>query len=252
MPLTQVADETGNIVESYRFEAWGRVLGVYDQFNNPLAQSAIGNRYLWQGREYSWKSGLYYFRTRWYDPIAGRWLSNDPIGINGGLNQYQAFLSNPVNFRDPNGLDVYMIQEGYTTYWAVDNGSGGVEMFHYSGQSWNTGSSQWRVFGSDQAEISRYTDPSTFLKEYYPNMPPTADSIRKLADNNFWSQRFKTTCDEDKQILQKFRDAYNNQDNLRYNALGVWNPNCDSFGGRIVSSVIGTFRWMTGLGPILH
>jgi RHS repeat-associated protein len=69
-----------------------------------LAQSAIGNRYLWQGREYSWQTGLYFFRARWYDPITGRWLSNDPIGINGGLNQYVFCGDNPVNFRDPFGL----------------------------------------------------------------------------------------------------------------------------------------------------
>jgi RHS repeat-associated protein len=31
---------------------------------------------------------LYYFRARWYEPVTGRWLSNDPIGISGGLNQY--------------------------------------------------------------------------------------------------------------------------------------------------------------------
>ena len=28
-------------------------------------------RILWQGWEYSWKTGLYYFRARWYDPIVG-------------------------------------------------------------------------------------------------------------------------------------------------------------------------------------
>jgi uncharacterized protein RhaS with RHS repeats len=42
---------------------------------------------------------------RWYDPITGRWLSNDPIGISGGLNQYVFCGNNPVNFRDPFGLD---------------------------------------------------------------------------------------------------------------------------------------------------
>ncbi|MCF7855318.1 MAG: RHS repeat-associated core domain-containing protein [Candidatus Pacebacteria bacterium] len=41
---------------------------------------------------------------RWYDPQTGRWLSKDPIGISGGLNQCVAFLNNPVNFVDPLGL----------------------------------------------------------------------------------------------------------------------------------------------------
>lgn len=44
------------------------------------------------------------FWARWYDPITGRWLSNDPIGISGGLNQYVFCANNPVNFRDPFGL----------------------------------------------------------------------------------------------------------------------------------------------------
>jgi len=41
--------------------------------------------------------------VRWYDPITGRWLSNDPIGISGGLNQYVFCANNPVNLRDPYG-----------------------------------------------------------------------------------------------------------------------------------------------------
>ncbi|TAN38805.1 MAG: hypothetical protein EPN23_01550 [Verrucomicrobia bacterium] len=102
--VNAVADENGTIVESYRYDAWGRVLGVYDRNGKPLTESAIGNRILWQGREYSWKTGLYFFRVRWYDPVTGRWLSNDPIGISGGLNQYVFCANNPINFRDPLGL----------------------------------------------------------------------------------------------------------------------------------------------------
>jgi RHS repeat-associated protein len=107
-----VADSTGtNIVEQYRFDAWGRVLGVYDGSGNPLSQSAIGTRFLWQGREYGWATGLYYFRARWYDPVVGRWLSNDPIGISGGLNQYTFCFNNPVNYVDPFGDEPYTKKE---------------------------------------------------------------------------------------------------------------------------------------------
>jgi len=98
-----LTDGNGAIVESYRYDAWGRVLGVYDASGSQIDESAVGNRILWQGREYSWKTGLYYFRSRWYDPVTGRWLSNDPIGISGGLNQYVFCADNPVNFTDPYG-----------------------------------------------------------------------------------------------------------------------------------------------------
>jgi RHS repeat-associated protein len=102
-----LADENGVVVESYKFDAWGNVLGVFDSNGSPLSESALGNRYLFQGREYSWATGLYYFRARWYDPVTGRWLSKDPIGISGGLNQFVAFGNNPVNMRDPFGLELF-------------------------------------------------------------------------------------------------------------------------------------------------
>lgn len=99
-----LVNAAGQIVEQYRYDAWGRTT-VFDANGNSLSASAVGNRYCWQGREYSFKTGLYYFRARWYDPVAGRWLSNDPIGISGGLNQYVMMGNNPVNFTDPFGLD---------------------------------------------------------------------------------------------------------------------------------------------------
>jgi RHS repeat-associated protein len=99
-----IVDQSGAVVESYQFDAWGRVAGVFDGAGAPLSESALDNRYLWQGREYSWATGLYHFRARWYDPITGRWLSNDPIGISGSLNQF-AFVANaPVLSVDPYGL----------------------------------------------------------------------------------------------------------------------------------------------------
>ena len=106
-----LVDDQGGIVESYDYDAWGNVLAVRDGQGLPLAESALGNRFLFQGREYSWSTGLYNFRARWYDPETGRWLSNDPIGISGGLNQYVFCGNNPVNFRDPWGL----CEDGWAT-----------------------------------------------------------------------------------------------------------------------------------------
>jgi RHS repeat-associated protein len=93
----------GTTVEQYRYTAWGETT-VLSSNGTVLAASAYGNRFTWQGREFSWKTGLHYFRARSYDPVTGRWLSNDPIGISGGLNQYVFCANNPVNFTDPFGL----------------------------------------------------------------------------------------------------------------------------------------------------
>ena len=88
----------GTIAVSYSYDSWGNVLSVS---GDPAVAAA--NRFTWQGREYSRAKGLYSFRARWYDPAAGRWLSKDPIGLEGGLNLYEAFGNNPVCFRGSRG-----------------------------------------------------------------------------------------------------------------------------------------------------
>ena len=119
-----------NLVEEYRYNAWGQVT-VYTN-GVEATESTVGNRYLWQGREYSWATGLYYFRARWYDPVTGRWLSKDPIGISGGLNQYVALRNNPVNVVDPDGLAPQLI--------GVDS----TGRAYYSGdRDWGSYDSRW-------------------------------------------------------------------------------------------------------------
>jgi RHS repeat-associated protein len=47
---------------------------------------------------------LYYFRTRFYDPAAGRFLSEDKAGLLGGWNLYEFNQNDPINHADPEGL----------------------------------------------------------------------------------------------------------------------------------------------------
>ena len=56
------------------------------------------------GREWDPETGLHYYRARYYDPKSGRFLSEDPIGFQGGINFYAYVDNNPVNFFDPTGL----------------------------------------------------------------------------------------------------------------------------------------------------
>jgi len=48
-------------------------------------------------------TGLYYYRARTFDPVLKRFSSEDPIGINGGINLYEYGRSNPVSYSDPTG-----------------------------------------------------------------------------------------------------------------------------------------------------
>ena len=48
--------------------------------------------------------GYVYMRNRWYDPQTGRFLSQDPIGLAGGVNLYAYAGNNPTTYADPFGL----------------------------------------------------------------------------------------------------------------------------------------------------
>jgi len=42
---------------------------------------------------------LYFYRARYFDPLAGRFLSEDPLGFDRELNFYRFFHNNPVQVR---------------------------------------------------------------------------------------------------------------------------------------------------------
>ncbi len=64
------------------------------------------------GQQYDEESGLYYNRHRYYDPLQGRYITQDPIGLEGGWNFYQYPLD-PITDIDPLGLFVPLVIGGY-------------------------------------------------------------------------------------------------------------------------------------------
>jgi RHS repeat-associated protein len=57
------------------------------------------------GREWDPEINLYYYRARYYDPKVGRFISEDPIGLTGGVNFYGYVGGQPTNAVDPFGLE---------------------------------------------------------------------------------------------------------------------------------------------------
>jgi RHS repeat-associated protein len=85
-----------NLVASqFAYDAFGKTTGGSDPVGMPLR---------FAGRQWLPATQLYYHRNRWYDPSLGRFISEDPIGIDGGINLYTYAGNDPVNGRDPFGL----------------------------------------------------------------------------------------------------------------------------------------------------
>jgi RHS repeat-associated protein len=102
-----LTDGQGNIAEKYLYDAFGNQT-ILDPNNNVLNASAVGNRIGFQGREHdglaggSQLGGLQFFRTRFYEPMAGRFLNRNPWGmIHKTPNLYDFVSNNPLRFREP-------------------------------------------------------------------------------------------------------------------------------------------------------
>ena len=85
----------GTATHAYHYSPYGETQSSSEPTHDPLRFAA---------RELDAQTGLYYVRARWYDPFLGRFMSEDPIGLEGGINQYAYALNDPVNLSDPTGL----------------------------------------------------------------------------------------------------------------------------------------------------
>jgi len=87
-----VSNDQANLLEHYRYTAFGEPEIYSPQTENKLEGSAIVNPVFRDSRRYDEQTDLYY-RYRHYKAATGRWLGRDPIGDEGGVNLY-GFVEN--------------------------------------------------------------------------------------------------------------------------------------------------------------
>ncbi|WP_081992267.1 RHS repeat-associated core domain-containing protein [Collimonas arenae] len=97
----QATDKQGNVVWSANYNVFGQAA-----ITTPVATAdkptIISNLRL-PGQIEDAETGLYYNYRRYYDPSTGRYITQDPIGLAGGDNQYRYADANPANLSDPTG-----------------------------------------------------------------------------------------------------------------------------------------------------
>lgn len=104
---------TGN--EYYHVDALGSTLALsnalgssgitytYEPFGKATATGGSSNSSQYTGREND-GTGIYYYRARYYSPTVHRFISQDPLDLDGGdLNFYIYTANDPVNYTDPSG-----------------------------------------------------------------------------------------------------------------------------------------------------
>jgi RHS repeat-associated protein len=95
--IRSVTDSTGKEVQNQAFHSYGE----------KASQSTNHKESLGFTGERTDESGLIYLRGRFMDPVAGRFISPDPIVRMGsvmGMNAYAYADQDPVNLKDPSGM----------------------------------------------------------------------------------------------------------------------------------------------------
>ncbi len=94
---SELTNAAGAVLNSYTYDPFGLTLA------NP---EVVANLFAFAG-EYGVTNegnGLEFMRARYYSPTLGRFLQSDPIGINGGYNEYTYSTNDPVSSGDASGL----------------------------------------------------------------------------------------------------------------------------------------------------
>ncbi|CAI3803454.1 hypothetical protein GLGCALEP_03369 [Pseudomonas sp. MM221] len=106
----ELTDSDGKIVWQATYRSWGAI--------EHLIIDDVEQNLRFQGQYLDGESALHYNTFRYYDATGGRYISQDPIGIDGGSNLY-FYASNPVAWVDPLGW-VAEAAPGYFVYARYD------------------------------------------------------------------------------------------------------------------------------------
>ncbi len=93
--VTETVDRLGAELSTTEFGPFGGILAETGNKN--------GNRQRYTGRELDEESGLYYYRARYYDTEVGKFITEDPIGFEAGINFYAYVNNSPIGNNDPTG-----------------------------------------------------------------------------------------------------------------------------------------------------
>jgi RHS repeat-associated protein len=203
--LNTAAGSVGAVAARYDYSAYQGPQAVGPQTLSPT-HLTIGRYYHHAG------SGLELALYRAYDPELGRWLSEDPIQENGGINLYGYVGNEPIGGIDPLGLDIYLggSRSGTGHFWvAVDIPSGGVRRFDFSAEGYN-GNDSCGSLGSLLKTLN--TKGKVELNDH--------PSIGQAAGSDEYYTFIQTKSSDD-EVIKRMEDASKNPP-----SYGVLDRNC--------------------------
>ena len=178
----EMTDQFGNLLWYGEYTAWGRLKKDGRVYQNAHQPFRLQNQY------YDRETGLHYNLMRYYEPDTGRFVNQDPIGLDGGGNLYW-FAPNSQGWIDPLGLDeLYALiarKDGWypVMEWGKKNPVG--YMYLKKGELWKIGTSK----NASKRYSQRYLDSigSTAKRQLGVDMKIIHRDI-SLKSTRFWER----------------------------------------------------------------
>jgi RHS repeat-associated protein len=227
--IIALTDSTGNIAESYLYNAYGKV-------TSKNSTATTHNPYGYTGRIMD-DDDLYYYRARYYDPTTQRFVSEDPIGLDAGdMNFYRYVGNSPISLVDPYGLDWLSTLSNYSagfgdtlsfglTNWVrekmgtndvVDKCSGAYSAGEWSGYALEV--------GMTVASAGLYSTPKTL---YHFTTKEAAENILKtglkVGKNNLYGKGVYATRYNSK-ILARIQGAASTEVKIIITDTSIFKP----------------------------
>lgn len=172
---------------------------------------SLTNFFGYTAREFDSETGLCYNRARYYDPSAGRFISQDPIQFFGGLNFYRYADESPTGAADPTGLCLVQMKYspvkflgvtvGYHAFIVVSNNTGGPAspLFYRAGLG--SGGSWWTPnlealsgYYINDRVLDPDWDPNAITQTLLDNHCPCKPTVQKLESYNIAVNKAGIPC----------------------------------------------------------
>jgi RHS repeat-associated protein len=169
--VSSLSNAVGALINTYVYDSFGKVVASTGTLTNPL-------RYT--GREFDPETGIYGYRARYYDPGVGRFLSEDPLGFNAGINFFRYVNNSTPNATDPTGLwstdahhqiiwnALHPCGVSNSDIWQMQQGSDFADSFAFQGGEWSFMHSMSNG-SADQSPADAQNQISQFVGEQMNN-----------------------------------------------------------------------------------
>ncbi len=215
--VIQINDTDNNILESYRYSAFG-TLQIYREGNN------IYNPWTFSSKRLDEETGFINFGRRYYDAITGTWITPDPLGFDEGPNLYAYVNNSPLSHFDLYGLRIGNGFDYMEFHYTCSTSPGSDSHVHF------TASPLISMIGQMLHTIVSHAVPVPVVRE-------TAMAVASVIAGQGFS--FKNICNGQKsKCLASFGTHLPKHRNMSVNGILNW-ENCAASMAEFIKGALG-------------